>query len=264
MKEYILTLFLLANILQLSSCSGSSSTSSDEDGEIDRNTLIESYTTHFKDLIFDSENVTDGIRPYKQKKDVKVFLHSSVSAEDKAIIDIFFTEINAFISTDILAFSYVQSLEESTIAIINGGEALVKEVYGRDINPPEGRFGAAQTQDFDGECQRKKSQIWYRDVNGRGSQLTGDYRVILLKHEILHALGLHHFDRSTQSIMKPDISQISSSSMTEKDKMALTLLYYNGPFGEVAANLDCQFYELQNNEEQTIINIVTNYLNSIL
>jgi hypothetical protein len=64
--------------------------------------------------------------------------------------------------------------------------------------------------------------------------------------------------------MKPNISQISSSSMTEKDKMALTLLYYNGPFGEVAANLDCQFYELQNNEEQIIVNIVTNYLNSIL
>lgn len=181
---------------------------------------------HFMDIVVDYKN-GKGVEPRKNYGLTKVYLDSSVTDSQKQILDDLMSEINSIVDVSLLSFEYTDDIDEFDIGIVFGHHTYMNEVFGINANPPSTWWGGTSIA---ADCHEMiKSYIWFeRDVER------------LLKHEFLHALGLRHADGGRSSIMFHNMN-VAEDNMTEYDRAALKLLYYEGDYGSVVEYIadDC-------------------------
>lgn len=220
-------LTLILSTCVLLSCYGNSFVGPERDDvEVDS---VAVYKSHFYDLVVDGYN----LRPRKLEFPVSIFMHSSIDSSDVQTITRFKEQIEWLLQHESPEIYFTDHIESASIVMMNGSEELYEEVFGEQRDLPDTWFGGVSTINSQGSCQRFTARLWYRDATETGQPLTDNYRGRLIRHEMGHAFGLKHSKPNSNSVMV-SVTRDMAVTLTRAEQVALKLLYYNGPLGEVA------------------------------
>lgn len=171
-------------------------------------------TSHFVTLT----TVGGVAEPRKHRGTIKVYLHTTMSDNDKKVVYDLVDKIVNEVGEEFIYFEFTDDINTFDIGMMYGESEQANDLFGSNFNTNNDWWGASLGSD---NCtQIEKRYVWYNRHNST-----------LIKHEFLHSIGLGHATKGN-SIMYHNLGY-ASDNMTFEDISVIKLLYYNGVYGEM-------------------------------
>ena len=236
-----LNLLVLMIIILFTSCEKEIIIDEPQQPTVDTNLLV---INHFVDIVTEYYS-GDGYLVPKRLHDgeVVVYLHESLSYEEKEYIFTFYERVSSLVGTvgNDMTFNYTEdSTDEFTIGIVHGDVDYLNEVFDEDYTAKETTLGKA----FSWANSSPDSCMIFT----KSHVFINDSRPSVLLHELGHTIGLEHTTKKNHLMSLYDFGV--DGGMSEMDEMVVKLLYYEGELGNVMGFMDCE----------TDTDIVLNYL----
>lgn len=226
-----LNLLVLMIIILFTSCEKEIIINEPQQPTVDTNLLV---INHFVDIVTEYYSGDGYLVPKRlHGGEVVVYLHESLSYEEKEYIFTFYERVSSLVGTvgyD-MTFNYTEdSTDEFTIGIVHGDVDYLNEVFDEDYESNETTLGKA----FSWASSSPDSCM----VFTKSHVFINDSRPSVLLHELGHTIGLEHTSKKNHLMTLYDFDV--DGGMSELDEMVVKLLYYEGELGNVMSFMDCE------------------------
>jgi len=243
-----LYLLIVTFLLILTSCEKEDISNITDNNTFPVITEIDRQISHFFDIAT-YDNVTHSVtgekvrlEPRRHRGEVKIYLDSSVTPQEKQVIDNQINLVLTYIEGSGVSFVYTNDIDNFDIGIVSGSPEYMNSVFGTNSNPPDYWFGGVVGWST---CRTiQKRYMWFDPEHSKEKTI---------RHELMHTIGLKHVE-SGNSLMYHNLGQ-ADDILSPNDVVALKLLYYDGVYGaispvEIDNCSDDERYMYPNEEEE--------------